>query len=208
MIQAKIILLTLSFPRLRIIWSSSPFASADIFRELKTFQLEPSVDKAILIGADSDPDKDAGNGAGSEVNGAAEDLLRCFPVKEWRERRRNNCRGVSNVLKGLSWLRVLEADAGDGTCQFSGVVLFDSEARRDLVRRELTARQIFLPVLWDLEDAAIPGIPEKHRRFSKTLLCIPCDARYDQATIERVSGLIRDIGDVLSTAAGMLEASR
>jgi hypothetical protein len=122
-------------------------------------------------------------------------LLRCFPVEEWRERRRNNCRGVSRVLKGLPWLKVLEADPDGGTCQFAGVVLFDSEQRRDFVRQELIDRRISLSVLWQLDDAALPGIPEEHHRFSKRLLCIPCDARYDQATIETVSGLIRDIGN-------------
>lgn len=146
-----------------------------------------------------------------EVSGIPEwirDLLKCFPVEEWRERRRNNCRGVSNVLKGLPWLKVLEADGGGGTCQFSGVVLFDSEKRRDFVRQELIDRRIFLPVLWKLDDAPIPGIPEEHRRFSKTLLCIPCDARYDQATIEKVSGLIRDIGDMSFRDSCTLKASR
>jgi hypothetical protein len=138
-----------------------------------------------------------------EVSGAPEwirDLLKCFPVKEWRERRRNNCRGVSSVLNGLPWLKVLEADAGRGICQFSGVVVFDSEQRRNFVRQALRDRRIFLPALWELEDPPIPGIPEEHHRFSKTLLCIPCDARYDQATIEKVSGLIRDIGNAFSRA--------
>jgi hypothetical protein len=138
------------------------------------------------------------SGEVSGIPGWIRDLLKCFPVKEWREHRRNNCRRVSDVLKGLPWLTVLEADGGGGTCQFSGVVLFDSEERRNFVRQELIDRRIFLPVLWELDDAPIPGIPEEHRRFSKTLLGIPCDVRYDQATIETVSGLIRDIGNVFS----------
>ena len=133
-----------------------------------------------------------------EVSGTPEwvrDWLTCFPVEDWRERRRNNCRGVSSVLKGVPWLKVLEADAGGGTCQFSGVVVFDSEQRRDFVRQALIDRRIFLPALWELENPAIPGIPEKHHRFSKTLLCIPCDARYDRVAVEQVSGLIRDLGN-------------
>jgi DNA excision repair protein ERCC-4 len=78
-IQAKLVLLTLTFPRLRIIWSSSPYASAEIFRELKLNQYEPDPKKALLIGADEDPDapKEEGNSEG--VNIAAEDLIRTFP---------------------------------------------------------------------------------------------------------------------------------
>lgn len=122
-------------------------------------------------------------------------LLHCFPARDWRERRRDNCRTVSRVLSDLPWLKVLEADREGGTCQLAGVVVFDSPERRDRVRHELLDRRISLPVLWQLDDPAMSGIPEKHHRFSKTVLCIPCDARYDPATLERVAGLIRDLGN-------------
>lgn len=45
-IQSKLVLLTLSFPRLRVVWSSSPYATADIFAELKQNYEEP--DEAIV----------------------------------------------------------------------------------------------------------------------------------------------------------------
>ncbi|PWN35969.1 uncharacterized protein FA14DRAFT_146072 [Meira miltonrushii] len=45
-VQSKLVLLTLSFPRLRIVWSSSPYATADIFAELKQNFEEP--DEAIV----------------------------------------------------------------------------------------------------------------------------------------------------------------
>ncbi|KAF8639006.1 hypothetical protein AX17_001785 [Amanita inopinata Kibby_2008] len=72
-IQSKIVLLTLSFPRVRIIWSSSPYASAEIFNDLKSSNPEPDPKKAIAIGAEDDPDVGAG------INAAAEELLRCLP---------------------------------------------------------------------------------------------------------------------------------
>ena len=72
-IQSKIVLLTLTFPRLRIIWSSSPYATADIFNDLKTNNAEPDPTKAIAVGADDDPEVGAG------INAPAEELLRCLP---------------------------------------------------------------------------------------------------------------------------------
>lgn len=66
-------LLTLSFPRLRIIWSSSPYATAEIFNDLKTHNLEPDAAHAVRIGAEEDPE------AGAGVNAAAEELLRSLP---------------------------------------------------------------------------------------------------------------------------------
>ncbi len=72
-VQAKLVLLTLTFPRLRIIWSSSPYATAEIFADLKMNQSEPDPIKAIMTGADGDPD------VGKGVNAAAEELLRALP---------------------------------------------------------------------------------------------------------------------------------
>jgi len=72
-IQSKIVLLTLTFPRVRIIWSSSPYATSEIFNDLKMNNHQPDESKAVLVGAEEDPE------AGASVNAAAEELLRCLP---------------------------------------------------------------------------------------------------------------------------------
>ncbi|KAI0666914.1 hypothetical protein C8Q78DRAFT_983512 [Trametes maxima] len=72
-IQSKLVLLTLTFPRVRILWSSSPYATAEVFNDLKTNTAEPDPGKAVLVGAEEDPD------AGAGVNAAAEELLRSLP---------------------------------------------------------------------------------------------------------------------------------
>ncbi|ODV82449.1 uncharacterized protein CANTADRAFT_19997 [Suhomyces tanzawaensis NRRL Y-17324] len=46
-IQSKIVLLLLSFPKLKIIWSSSPYETAQIFVQLKANQEEPDVGEAL-----------------------------------------------------------------------------------------------------------------------------------------------------------------
>ncbi|KAI0321403.1 hypothetical protein OF83DRAFT_1168456 [Amylostereum chailletii] len=72
-VQQKLVLLTLTFPRVRIIWSSSPYATADIFNDLKSNNFEPDYKAAVAIGAEEDPE------AGAGVNGSAEELLRSIP---------------------------------------------------------------------------------------------------------------------------------
>ncbi|KAI9863177.1 MAG: hypothetical protein M1813_003997 [Trichoglossum hirsutum] len=49
-LQSRLVLLTLAFPRLKIIWSSSPYQTAEIFEELKKNQDEPDPIKAVSIG--------------------------------------------------------------------------------------------------------------------------------------------------------------
>lgn len=53
-IQGKIVLLTLAFPRLRIIWSSSPYETAEIFERLKAQEDEPDPLAAVRAGLDRD----------------------------------------------------------------------------------------------------------------------------------------------------------
>ena len=74
-LQSKLVLLTLSFPRLKIIWSSSPFQTAEIFEELKKQQEQPDPLKAVSIGLDGgelDPEE-------RTFNTLPQDLLRTIP---------------------------------------------------------------------------------------------------------------------------------
>lgn len=72
-IQSKLVLLTLTFPRVRIIWSSSPYVTAEIFADLKNNIAQPDPKKAALVGAEDEGLDSTG------TNAAAEDLLRSLP---------------------------------------------------------------------------------------------------------------------------------
>jgi len=58
-LHSKLVMLTLAFPRLRIIWSSSPYQTAEIFEELKKQQEEPDPIKAVEIGLEQGEDPDS-----------------------------------------------------------------------------------------------------------------------------------------------------
>ncbi|KAI4455160.1 dna repair endonuclease xpf [Holotrichia oblita] len=55
-IQQKLLLLTLHFPKLKIIWSSSPYASVQLFEELKLGKEQPDLKYASAIGNEEDID--------------------------------------------------------------------------------------------------------------------------------------------------------
>lgn len=73
-LQSKIVLLALSFPRLKILWSSSPYQTAQIFEELKKKQEEPDPLAAVRIGLEGDEDPDE-----RTFNTGPQDLLRAIP---------------------------------------------------------------------------------------------------------------------------------
>lgn len=53
-ISSKLTLLTLHFPRLRILWCPSPHATAELFLELKKGRFEPDAASAQAVTAESD----------------------------------------------------------------------------------------------------------------------------------------------------------
>lgn len=72
--QHLLVLLTLTFPRLKIIWSSSPYQTAEIFAELKKNTPEPDPIRAVQTGLDVDVTEAAagsGGGEGGNVMAAA-----------------------------------------------------------------------------------------------------------------------------------------
>ncbi|CAH1175922.1 unnamed protein product [Phaedon cochleariae] len=55
-IQQKLLLLTMHFPKLKVIWSPSPYATAQLFEELKMGKEDPNVEYAAAIGGEQDMD--------------------------------------------------------------------------------------------------------------------------------------------------------
>lgn len=85
--QHLLVFLTLTFPRLKIIWSSSPYQTAEIFAELKRNSPEPDPIRAVQIGLDVDLTASSHTGnvmaaAGIEhrsFNILPQDMLRAVP---------------------------------------------------------------------------------------------------------------------------------
>ena len=71
-IQSKLVLLTLAFPRLRFIWASSPYASAEIFVDLKRNYDEPDASRAAAVGLDDEEHGEA------SLNPTPMDMLRAM----------------------------------------------------------------------------------------------------------------------------------
>ncbi|ODV94261.1 hypothetical protein PACTADRAFT_44994 [Pachysolen tannophilus NRRL Y-2460] len=75
-IQSKLIMLLLAFPKLKIIWSSSPYQTAQIILELKAKQDEPDPSIAVSVGLDDHDDAVDGP---PQYNDAAIDLIQNIP---------------------------------------------------------------------------------------------------------------------------------
>ncbi|BET02202.1 ERHypothetical proteinypothetical protein [Nesidiocoris tenuis] len=101
-IQSKLQLLTLHFPRLRLVWSQSPFSSAQLLHELKDGKEEPSAAVAAAIGLDEAPLEDEQL---DKYNIGVQDFVTKLPGVNSK-----NLRSILDKGKSLSHLLTLSVD--------------------------------------------------------------------------------------------------
>ncbi|XP_015896676.3 DNA repair endonuclease UVH1 isoform X1 [Ziziphus jujuba] len=101
-IISKLSLLVLHFPRLRIIWSRSLHATAEIFASLKANQDEPDETKAMRVGVPSEEGIVENDVRAENYNTSAVEFLRRLPgVND------SNYRAIMDGCKSLSELALL-----------------------------------------------------------------------------------------------------
>lgn len=80
---SKMALLTMHFPKLRILWSRSPHETLKIFRELKLNHEEVDVERAVEVGKNESEEfllqPDSKDGEEDEINETARDMLLRLP---------------------------------------------------------------------------------------------------------------------------------
>jgi hypothetical protein len=118
-------------------------------------------------------------------------ILRSLPVERMRAVRLENQSVFSTELQDEPDIELLQpADRGK-SCPFSCVLVFSSADLRERVRHKLVNARVYGAVLWPLDAPALGGVPVRHRRLSRHLLSLHCDARYSASDMTRVAGLIR-----------------
>ncbi|XP_059275840.1 DNA repair endonuclease UVH1 [Lycium ferocissimum] len=104
-IISKLSLLVLHFPRLRIIWSRSLYATAEIFASLKSNQDEPDEVKAIRVGVPSEEGVVENDVRAENYNTSAVEMLRRLPgVTD------SNYRAIMDGCKSLAELAMLPVE--------------------------------------------------------------------------------------------------
>ncbi|XP_071426900.1 DNA repair endonuclease XPF isoform X2 [Pithys albifrons albifrons] len=99
-VTSKLTLLTLHFPKLRILWCPSPHATAELFEELKLNHPQPDAETAMAVTADSEilPESD-------RYNPGPQDFLLKMPGVNAK-----NCRALMHHVKSIAELVTLSKD--------------------------------------------------------------------------------------------------
>ena len=118
------------------------------------------------------------------------ELYQTFPIHEWRGKRVENWRILVEALKEESSIKILFPPENEIARPFSVILLFPSKQCRDKVRGELIQQHIYPSVLWDISSADFAKKDEKAIDFSKRMLSIHCDMRYNREDMLKVGQAI------------------
>ncbi|KAK1344825.1 hypothetical protein QTO34_013527 [Cnephaeus nilssonii] len=99
-ISSKLTLLTLHFPKLRILWCPSPHATAELFEELKQNKPQPDAATAMAVTADSGTLPES-----EKYNPGPQDFLLKMPGVNAK-----NCRSLMSHVKNIAELASLSQD--------------------------------------------------------------------------------------------------
>nr|XP_056722261.1 DNA repair endonuclease XPF [Euleptes europaea] len=99
-VTSKLALLTLHFPRLRLLWCPSPYTTAELFEELKRNRPQPDPSTAAAVTADSEslPESD-------RYNPGPQDFLLKMPGVNAK-----NCQAIMNHVRSLAELITLSQE--------------------------------------------------------------------------------------------------
>ncbi|KAI9243897.1 hypothetical protein BDA99DRAFT_448776 [Phascolomyces articulosus] len=127
-LSSKLVLMTLTFPKVKIIWSSSPHETASIFDELKKAEEEPEMDKAVLVGAESTDDLN------SAYNMTPQDILRSLPGVTSK-----NYKILMNHVENLQQLFDLSMD------ELKKLIVSEAKLRKILELNDKLKEQLEIP---------------------------------------------------------------
>lgn len=116
----------------------------------------------------------------------SQEYLSTFNVRTWYMRKYENWKKLCGIKRHGTKVILPE---GSGSHPFSLLLLFDLQSERDRVRKELIAHNIYPAVLWNIPCPTDGDI----FKFSRGMLSIHCDGRYNDEDIEQMKLILESI---------------
>jgi hypothetical protein len=122
-----------------------------------------------------------GLGPVSGMSEYSKNVIKDFPIKQWREQRLQNFKVARELLDGHPRVKLLLGEVG--CVPFSLNLLFQEASVRDKVKFGLIQSKIYPAVLW----------PDNQSDLSNRLLSVSCDHRYGVSDIKTVAEKIIEL---------------
>ncbi len=108
-------------------------------------------------------------------------------INSWQIAKRKNWLLLKSLLN-VECCRIIEPE--DETCTaFSLVVLLDTKAQRDAIRKSLIDACVYTAILWAVPESA----SERSKDFSERMLSIHCDGRYAEDDVRQLADILNKV---------------
>ena len=118
----------------------------------------------------------------------SQQYLRPGVPTQWRQQRATNARQLLSALANITELRPVFSQWPTGAAPLGAVFEFESQARRDVMRRKLQDHRVYCPVHWPPAGNCDPAACALAQR----LLTIPTDQRYVPCDMEKIAAYVRN----------------
>lgn len=112
-------------------------------------------------------------------------LFEAFDYDSIAKRRRANYRVLWQRLAQIALLPKSNSEV----VPLGFVVCLKTQEERDRIRHQLIAQNIYPPVHWPIHKVVPERFVDSHR-LCDTIMTLPCDQRYDESDMQRVSDLV------------------
>ncbi len=120
------------------------------------------------------------------LDAESQGYLKNFDIRAWYNQKRENWEVLRDIKR--DGVRVIVPESM-GCYPFSLILLFDSQSERDRVRKKLIEHQVYPAILWNIPSPTEGEIFE----FSRGMLSIHCDGRYNAEDIQQLKSIIESI---------------
>ena len=126
-----------------------------------------------------------------KMDGQSISLLKSMNISDIIARRRANAKMLYSELKGINHVQFLFSDLDDDTIPLFVPIIASTQDIREIIRRELIARQIYCPVHWP-RNSMISSKLKVNKIYDQEISLI-CDQRY---TPQQLEGIIQTIKNI------------
>ena len=112
-------------------------------------------------------------------------LFKAFDYDSIAERRRANYRVLWQRLASIALL----SKSNSEVVPLGFVICLKTREERNRIQHQLIAKNIYPPVHWPIHKVVPERFVDSHR-LCDTIMTLPCDQRYDESDMQRVSDLV------------------
>ena len=120
------------------------------------------------------------------------DIYNNTDIKKLSKKRIKNYLYLLENLKDIEGIEILFENLGECIVPLY-FPIYIKDNKRERFRKKMAENNIYCPIIWPISDYVKDKIDEETLKVYDEILCIPCDQRYEQEEMKKISKIIKSI---------------